>query len=223
MVRIPGGTFQMGSNDGDADEKPVHPVTLSSFKMGRTPVTVAMWKEYCRKQGKKMPPTPYWGWLDDHPIVNVSWNDAKAYCAWAGLSLPTEAQWEYADKGGQDVRYPWGDTFDPDKLVWYDNSGKQTAPVIRRDRVFVNRFGLVDMEGNVWQWCADRYGAYASASVSNPTGPRGGDKRILRGSSWGDYVVSATGNFRTAGRGRDTPDDPGEDSTGFRCVLAGSP
>ncbi|MFM7323244.1 MAG: formylglycine-generating enzyme family protein, partial [Armatimonadota bacterium] len=129
MRPIPGGTFRMGSNQGGKEEKPVHTVTLSPFRMGATPVTVGMWKEYCSATGTSMPSTPAWGWLDDHPVVNVSWADIMGsdgkggYCAWASevagfrLTLPTEAQWEYGARGGKEgLKYPWGNDFDGSKL-----------------------------------------------------------------------------------------------------------
>jgi formylglycine-generating enzyme required for sulfatase activity len=217
MASIPGGSFQMGSSDGDADEKPVHSVTMSPFKMGRTPVTVAMWKEYCAATGKVMPKKTSWGWIDDHPIVNVSWNDAKAYCDWAKLQLPTEAQWEYAAKGGKNTKYPWGDDFDESKVVWGKNSGHRTAPVYRRARVFVNAFGIVDMGGNVWQWCADWYAEsyYETAPERDPQGPSRGVLRVLRTGSWGDDDPVL---FRCSYRGLDFPTSR-YFFLGFRCCA----
>jgi len=215
MASIPGGTFAMGSNSGIDNEAPIHRVTLSSFKMGRTPVTVAMWREYCSATGKSMPPAPPWGWIDDHPVVNVNWRDAVDYCAWAGLMLPTEAEWEYAAKGGQNVEYPWGDEFDESKLVnSVGGNNLQTAPVIRRDHVFVNRFGLVDMAGNVWQWCADRSGAYSSEDTVNPIGPTSGRSRILRGGSGWRQVFRSSFRDWVGPRYMDI-------HGGFRCVSLG--
>ena len=218
MASIPGGSFLMGSNGGD-NEKPVHKVTLSPFKMGRTPVTVSMWKEYCRATGEVMPDRPAWGWIDDHPMVNVSWEDAQAYCVWAKLQLPTEAQWEYAAKGGRNTKYPWGDAFDESKLVCYKNSVGRTAPVYRRARVFVNAFGLVDMVGNVVQWCADWYADsyYETSPGRDPQGPSRGAARVLRGGSW--YIYNPV-NFRSADRNWDRPTDRFSDGGGFRCCAS---
>ena len=221
MVTIPGGTFTMGADDLNNDEKPPHQVTLSAFKMGRTLVTVSMWKQYCKAMGKSMPKAPSWGWIEDHPMLNVSWEDIAGkdgkggFCKWAGLALPTEAQFEYAAKGGQNVKWPWGDTFDEDKLVWYKNSTNGTAPVIRRDRVYVNRYGLVDMGGNVWQWCADWYGPYNSNAVTAPRGASSGDNRVMRGGAWGDADAV---NFRCAFRLRYAPTSR-DYGLGFRCVA----
>jgi len=224
MAYIPGGTFAMGSNEGEENEKPVHQVTLSSFKMGRTPVTVAMWREYCSATGKSMPPAPPWGWIDDHPIISLTWYDAVDYCAWAGLMLPTEAQWEYAAKGGQDIKYPWGNAFAASNLVNKYNSAGRTAPVFRRDRVFVNSFGLVDMTGNVQQWCRDYLGAYSATAQINPSGPGSGDNddtHILRGGSWDIYNIPFT---RITHRNGSSPlGEWRRDEFGLRCVATLSP
>ncbi len=230
LCAIPAGTFQMGSSTGDSDEKPVHSVTLSAFRMGATPVTVAVWKEYCAATGTKLPNAPDWGLLDDHPVVNLSWNDIMGedgkggLCAWASdvagfrMTLPTEAQFEYASRGGQSgLEYPWGNSFDQSKL-WcsvkiFGDAGK-TAPVVRTSNIFRNAYGLTDMSGNVWQWCSDLYGPYSSSSQNDPSGPSStsDNKRCVRGGAW-NYEIP--GSFQCASRrGRD-PDLAGS-SFGFR-------
>jgi formylglycine-generating enzyme required for sulfatase activity len=164
------------SASADDDEKPIHSVTLSAFRMGATPVTVAVWKEYCAATGATLPSAPTWGLLDNHPVVNVSWNDImgsdgkSGYCAWASrvagvsLILPSEAQWEYSAKDGKDSKYPWGNEFDVSK-VWGSNrmirSG--TADVCRTNNVFDNKFGVIDLCSNVWEWCLDGYQPYAKS------------------------------------------------------------
>ena len=170
ICSIPSGRFEMGGNKYDK-EQPVHPVQVSAFRLAATPVTVGIWREYCMATGTGMPSAPKWGWLDDHPIVNVSWDDIMGadgtggFCAWASevagfrVSLPTEAQWEYACRGGQSgLEYPWGNQFDQTKL-WCskDESGdaERTAPVVRNANIYRNEFGLTDMVGNVWEWCLD--------------------------------------------------------------------
>ena len=201
LKTIPKGTFQMGSASGPSDQRPKHTVRLSPFRMGATPVTVAVWKEYCAAKGTRLPDAPPWGLLDDHPVVNVSWNDIMGtdgnggFCAWASdvagfrLTLPTEAQFEYAARGGRDGNlYPWGNTFVVAKL-WCSvmTVRKQTAPVLRPSNVYRNAFGLTDMAGNVLHFCSDWYGPYASGLQTDPSGPLSSAEnfRSIRGGSWG--------------------------------------
>ena len=225
---IPAGTFQMGSTTGDSDEKPVHSVTVSAFRMGATPVTVAIWKEYCSATGTTLPKAPDWGLLDDHPVVHVSWNDIMGvdgkggFCAWASdiagfrLTLPTEAQFEYASSGGQSgLVYPWGNSFDDSKL-WCSKSNQRTstAPVIRPSNIFRNSYGLTDMSGNVWQWCSDLFGPYSTSTQNDPTGPSSSsvNTRCVRGGSWG---LNDPDGFRCAYRSRLYP-GLGSSLIGFR-------
>lgn len=219
LVTIPAGSFLMGSADTAPDRKPVHKVTLSTFKLGRTPVTVGMFQEFCNATNRKMPEAPAWGWIPDHPMVNVSWDEAKAMADWAGLRLPTEAEWEYAAQGGEaSPIFPWGDTYQ-DELTWSSvkDQRDKTAPVSRTTNVFVNVYGLSDMAGNVFQWCSDWYGAdyYASSPEENPKGPATGKDRILRGASWYSYTTSTS--HRVAGRAWSYP-GKGGDSDGFRLA-----
>jgi formylglycine-generating enzyme required for sulfatase activity len=228
---IPSGTFQMGSYGGSyPDENPIHRVTLSKFRMGATPVTFAVWKEYCASSDFRLPKEPSWGMLDDHPVVNVSWNDIMGsdgkggFCAWASdiadirLMLPTEAQWEYAARGGVDGQeYPWGNTFYSSRL-WCSNKGYgdagKTAPVSRISNIFRNSYGLTDMVGNVWQWCSDWYGPYENEPQTNPSGASSSPnhRRCVRGGSWfGNYPD----NFRCNNRDKNEFDDWSE-YHGFR-------
>jgi formylglycine-generating enzyme required for sulfatase activity len=260
MCTIPGGTFQMGSTTGNGTEQPAHSVTLSPFRMGATPVTVGVWREFAHELGvvipsipvpgpaemsnpwdptateplrlvyppgandpevakmwtdyasmfvQEMPEPPPWGWSDNHPIVRISWNrimglDCKfGFCDWASdiagfdVTLPTEAQWEYAARGNSETAYPWGDTFDP---VYAWTSGKrfadarQSQAVDRTSNIYQNAFGLMDMGGNVWQWCLDWYGPYPEGNQTDPTGPNvsPNNTKCMRGGSWvtnnSDYV-----------------------------------
>ena len=227
---IPAGTFQMGSTTGDVDQHPVHTVILSSFSMGATPVTVAVWKEYCAATGITLPEAPAWGLLDDHPVVNVSWNDIMGsddtggFCGWASdvagvrLTLPTEAQFEYAARGGQSgLEYPWGNSFDRSKLwcsVARPGDAGKTAPVSRSSNIFRNVFGLTDMSGNVWHWCSDWYDSYANGSQTDPLGPSSSseNRRCVRGGSWG---LNDPDGFRCAYRSRLYP-GLGSSLIGFR-------
>ena len=190
---------QLQTIPAESFEREGFTVTLSPFQMGRTPVTVGMWQEYAKaKLNGKMPELsnyPVWkdGWdaVREHPMVRVSWEDCKAYADWGGLLLPTEAQWEYAARGGlSDKLYPWGDEEPKDQLWWTLTSGdKGTAPVERTNNVFINGYGLVDMAGNVWQWCLNWEGDYLKCAEKDPQGPEKSEYRILRGGSWdGDYV-----------------------------------
>jgi formylglycine-generating enzyme required for sulfatase activity len=232
---IPAGTFQMGSSTEKSvkpvhkSEKPVHSVTLSAFRMGATPVTVALWKEYCAATDTALPETPDYGLLDDHPVVNVSWFDIMGvdgkggFCAWASevagfrLTLPTEAQFEYSARGGKrGLEYPWGEKFDESK--GWTSAGKierwGTAPVIRTSYIFRNVFGLTDMSGNVLQLCSDLYAPYTSASQKNPTGPTSAsdNDRCFRGGYWG---LKDPESFRCANRGWVNPEH-GDVALGFR-------
>ena len=226
---IPAGTFEMGSTSGEADENPKYTVRLSAFRIGATPVTVAVWKEFCAATGTTLPEVPSWGLLANHPVVNVSWNDIMGmdgdggFCAWASdiagfrLTLPTEAQFEYAARGGQiGLEFPWGNAFDPSNLWSSLNFGdvRKTAPVVRTSNIFLNAFGLTDMSGNVWQWCSDMYGPYSSVAQSDPVGPSStkSDARCVRGGSW---YGARPDFFRCAYRLRYGPDIK-NDIIGFR-------
>ena len=166
LCPITAGRFQR-IYKGNGDSSISYWVNVSAFRLGATPVTVGVWREYCSATGIRMPDTPIWGWLDDHPIVNVSWEDIMGtdgkggFCAWASevagfsLTLPTEAQWEYGSRRGLDD-FPWGNGFDDAKLWWSVNTKRTgTAPVVRSHNIYRNAYGLTDMAGNVWEWCSD--------------------------------------------------------------------
>ena len=226
MVRIPGGTFQMGSNTGASDEQPVHSVTLDSFSMSKHEVTVRQYESYCKDTGKQMPEAPTFNtnWSKkDHPVVNVSWHDAMGYCRWLSkktgksYDLPREAEWEYAARGGLEVKkYPWGDEWDASKCTnsVSPNRSNGTSSV---GSYPANGYGLCDMSGNVWEWCKDWYGEdyYKSSPSSNPLGPTTGEYRVLRGGSWDYYDPDG---FRCAVRGRSRPASR-VSSLGFRPVF----
>lgn len=194
----------MGSNSGDDDERPVHSVTLSDYSIGKYEVTVGQYRAFCEDLGRRMPEEPEWGWNDRHPIVNVTYNDAVAYCNWlsekfgGNWRLPTEAEWEYASKGGSQSRgYIYAGGNDMDILGWYtDNSGAQTNAVGRKKP---NELGIYDMSGNVWEWCRDWYGAYPSSAAANPRGPSSASYRVLRGGSWSLSAVVCRVSFRISG------------------------
>ena len=197
------------------DTEDIDEITISPFRMGATPVTWGIWKEYLETialpgKGIQLPDDPGWGYPDDHPVVNVSWNDIMdpgGFCEWASavagfeLTLPTDAQWEYAARGGKNqLEYPWGDDFDTSKL-WF--SEKQTAAVDRTNRIYRNGYGLTDMVGNVWQWCADYKNDYRLTG-KDPVDTEESDYRCIRGAHWS--TIYYPNFFRCASRGGNSPD-----------------
>ena len=206
MKHVQGGTFQMGSNDSeaDSDEQPVHSVTVSSFYMAETEVTQALWKAV---MGSNNNPS-YWKG-DNLPVEEVSWNDCQEFIrklnqlTGKNFRLPTEAEWEFAARGGNKTNgYKYAGSNAIGNVAWYDgNSNQQTHPV---ETNLPNELGLFDMSGNVWEWCQDWYGDYSSGSQTNPQGPSSGSSRVLRGGSWGDRArscrVSYRGYFDPGGR-----------------------
>jgi formylglycine-generating enzyme required for sulfatase activity/tRNA A-37 threonylcarbamoyl transferase component Bud32 len=220
MVYVPGGTFPMGSGSGDSDEQPVHDVTLDAFWIDQTEVTNAQYvlcvaDGDCEESGSA-DDARYNG--DEYPVVSVSWHAAAAYCEWTGARLPTEAEWEYAVRGPEGHRYPWGDHDPTDGLTLYgDPSAQHTAPVGGfPDGASWCR--ALDMAGNVYEWVADWYGDYPSGPQTNPTGPQTGEERVLRG---GSFVVNAD-RLRGAARSPNPPDTYFQGG-GFRCATGPSP
>jgi len=210
MVYIQGGTFQMGSKKGDSDEKPIHTVTVSGFFMDKTEVTQA---QYRKVMGKN--PSHFSG-CDDCPVENVNWHDANEYAKRVGKRLPTEAEWEYAARGGNKTngyKYAGGNSIG--NVAWYyGNSGSKTHPVAQKQP---NELGLYDMSGNVWEWCSDWYGDgyYKQSPKNDPQGPNSGTLRVLRGGSW--YYIGDL--CRVAYRLRYYPFDRSL-NFGFRLVLS---
>ena len=218
-VWIPAGRFLQGCIDGDSackdDERPRREARISrGFWMASTETTVRRYKTYAKAAKKKMPPFPGYippllpllppiapgfnfAWkLEDHPITNVSWEESRAYCEEAaGGRLPTEAEWEYAARGGADSQpYPWGASIGRDKANYGSDSGGAgaaegadewlgTAPV---GSFPANGFGLYDMAGNLWEWTADWYApdAYEGGPAKDPKGPARGTDKVLRGGAW---------------------------------------
>jgi formylglycine-generating enzyme required for sulfatase activity len=227
-VWIPPGTFMMGCSPGDTEctnyEKPSHRVTLTKgFWMGQTEVTVGAYKRFARQAGRSMPPEPNLnpnpvkpGWRDDAiPVVQVTWDEARAYCSWAGGRLPTEAEWEYAARGGStEARYG-----DSEEIAWWGkNSGLQVHEVAQKR---ANAFGLFDVLGNAWEWVNDWYdGSYFQSSPpQDPSGPAGGEKRVVRGYDCCGYNWV---NLRISLRTSMDPDFRGNYLNGVRCVWEGA-
>jgi len=198
FVRIPAGEFLYGE---EKERK-----SLPEFSITKYPVTVRQYRLFCQVTNRKMPVPPSWGWIDDHPMVNVTWHDAAAFAQWAGGSLPTERQWEKAARGTDGREYPWGNTFDESKCVC--SVGKKdsasTAPV-GSCPAGASPYGCMDMAGNVYEWCEDWYDSSK-------------EDRVLRGGYWSKCNA---GGFRAAYSNRSYP-DYASDIGGFRVVFQGS-
>jgi formylglycine-generating enzyme required for sulfatase activity len=215
----------MGSDDGNSDEQPAHTVYLDAFAIDRTEVTNAQYARCvqagaCRPPGSSSSYTRANYFADpryaDHPVIYVSWDDARAYCAWAGRRLPTEAEWEKAARGTDGRTYPWGDEWDASKANTDEAGVGDTTPVGAYP-AGASPYGALDMAGNVWEWVADWYGEdyYRESPGENPLGPASGTNRVVRGGSWGNVQWLA----RAADRYGFTPDDRNS-HVGFRCARS---
>ncbi|MEI6411583.1 MAG: SUMF1/EgtB/PvdO family nonheme iron enzyme [Bacteroidota bacterium] len=212
MVFVKGGTFQMGSDEID-HAKPIHAVTLSDFEIGKYPVTQKLWQEIMGDNPS------YFKENENCPVEEVSWEDTQAFLKKLNTRfpdrqyrLPTEAEWEYAARGGvQSKGFQYAGSDILDEVAWHNkNAGLKTHPVgIKK----ANELGIYDMSGNVWEWCSDWHGAYTSGSQTNPHGPASGSGRVLRGGSWYFYPL----NCRVADRSNVTPTFRNND-IGFRLA-----
>lgn len=221
MVYVPAGTFNMGSDPAqdkgaELDEQPQHAVTLTAFWLDRTEVTNALYAQ-CVSTGQcnaslYANDTNYNG--ANLPVVGVSWNDATAYCTWAGAQLPTEAQWEYAARGTDGRLYPWGNTAPTCDLAQFRDCNGKTVTVGSFSPAGDNWVGAADMAGNVWEWAQDWYNedTYADSSTTNPSGPESGQYKALRGGGWPLNAII----LRSAYRNFNSPDNR-DISIGFRC------
>jgi formylglycine-generating enzyme required for sulfatase activity len=250
MRLIPAGEFQMGSNDGDNDEKPVHTVYLDDYYIDETEVTNEQYCAFLNDYGKNADAAGHelldinssWRLIEkvgdtykpksgyeEHPVIAVSWYGAAAYAQWLGARLPTEAEWEKAARGGLvGKKYPWGDGITHDDANYDGTGGKDqwdgTSPV---GNFQPNGYGLYDMAGNVWEWCADAYDSsyYSESPKNNPKGSwrivifKNNDftivtsRRVLRGGSWSN---NNTNYLRCADRDFNEPTNTGY-YYGFRC------
>ena len=204
MVELSGGRFLMGVKTEPEEERPLHQVALSPFSIGKYPVTFEEYDTFCEATGKEKPSDHGWG-RERRPVINVSWHDALAYCKWLSeqtgrqYRLPSEAEWEYAARGGTENQAIGSGTL---RLVgWYEgNSDGSTHPVGGKRP---NSFGLCDLYGNVWEWVADWYGTYSADPVTDPQGPPTGYSRVIRGGCWHSPVISC----RPASRRSHLPSD----------------
>jgi formylglycine-generating enzyme required for sulfatase activity len=192
MLLVPGGSFIMGKSPGPGPgyvDDPVHRVKVDSFLLDKYEVTNAQYYEFCRETGHPLP--EFWGMdvfycglkYPDHPVVWVTWVDASNYAAWAGKRLPTEAEWEYAARGGlAQKNFPSGDEMDSTLANYYGTYGH----VLKVGSFPANGYGLHDMAGNVTEWVYDYYDKdyYLDSPMDNPTGPPIGKTRVIRGGGW---------------------------------------
>jgi eukaryotic-like serine/threonine-protein kinase len=233
---IPAGPFQMGCSPDDEwcgdDERPLHEVTLDSYLIDKYEVTNAHYAR-CVDAGECTPPqgfssarrNSYYASVEyaAYPVINVDWNQANSFCAWEGKRLPTEAEWEKAARGNEDTRiYPWGnDSPDCGRLNFYDDVNKQDlctgdTAAVGSLPAGASPYGVMDMTGNVWEWVNDWYAGsyYRDSPGANPTGPKTGEARVLRGGSWLDIARNSRLSDRNGGS------LPGNENlnVGFRCV-----
>ncbi len=216
MIHVEGGTFMMGANEENSeasdDERPAHKVTLSSYSIGETAVTQALWEAVMGNN-----PSHFKG--ADRPVERVSWKDCQEFIRKLNektnrkFRLPTEAEWEFAARGGNKSKgFKYAGSNNIVSVAWYDgNSGNETHPVAQKQP---NELGLFDMSGNVYEWCQDWYGEYSNNSQTNPTGPEGGNYRMRRGGSW----YNRAGFCRTSFRNYSTPSYR-DDFLGLRLAL----
>ena len=208
MVLIPAGDFIMGtdSEQANADQKPAHQVYLEAFYIDKHEVTNAQYEEFILAGGyksKKLWTREGWDFIQDnhiqtpwnyrqnkistepdHPVIGVSWHEADAYAKWSGKRLPTEAEWEKAAKGTEGRVYPWGNEMDFSKLSYFPHVTKIQS--VGNFPGGASSYGVLDMAGSVWEWCADRYSEsyYDRPPRTNPKGPSNGEYRVLRGGAW---------------------------------------
>jgi formylglycine-generating enzyme required for sulfatase activity len=213
LIKVEGGNFTMGSKKSDVvadnDEQKEHEVKVNSFYISKFEVTVWEWKQFTKANKLTMPPKPAWGWHDNYPINNITWEEAIAYCNWLsqkekltpvyskkgpnyncnfkadGYRLPTEAEWEYAAKGGKvSIKTKYSGSDEADKIAWHQANSKATPHTVGTK--LPNELGLYDMSGNVWEWCWDWYNQdyYLVEAGNNPKGPEMGERRSVRGGSW---------------------------------------
>jgi formylglycine-generating enzyme required for sulfatase activity len=240
LVKVPAGEFLMGSTDEDRDaiddEKPQHTLYLSAYYIGKYPVTVEQYRSFVEKSGHKTSHEGSLRGIDNHPVINASWEDAMKYCQWHGMTLPSEAQWEKAARGTSGSIYPWGNKWENGlaNTNEYPNRGTRgllskfqrrrvetTTPVGYFSPRGDSPFGCADMTGNVSEWCHDwfdenEYKNRAGTTIKDPQGPQNGRYRVLRG---GAFNVNHW-RTRCAARDRSLPDDLFYSNIGFRVCVS---
>jgi formylglycine-generating enzyme required for sulfatase activity len=211
IKRVSPGGYRISPNN----EGPQRTVYLDGYWIGKNLVTVAQFREFTQATHYRYnwkANRPEWGFIDSHPMVLVSWEDARAFCKWAGGDLPTEAQWEKAARGTDGREYPWGNNWDPNRL-WSGHS-HEPAP-IGSFPSGASPYGCLDMVGNTWQYCLDWFGqSYDNLPSSNPTGVAEGQERVIRGGFFDGLAYTA---FRCAYRSGTDP-KCGSCAMGFRMA-----
>ncbi len=234
LKRIPAGEFLMGTSiskrDGGRDEYPERRIFLDAFYMDSLEITNGRYLEFVKAAGHRIPEHPrdktltLWqgatvpAAFKDHPVINVDWSDAAAYCEWAGRRLPTEAEWERTARGTTGRRFPWGDAEPTRTLANYLNqwrNGGGLEPVGSHPQG-ASPEGVQDLQGNVWEWVADWYDPhyYEKGPLRNPKGPNEGTRKVMRGSGW----ESEAPVLRSAHRLSSDPKNRNH-SLGFRCAM----
>ena len=214
-TRIPSGIFEMGCVPDDPrcdlDEAPRHAVRLTrAFDLMTTEVTV----EEFRAATPMMPEQPPWSTTPQHPVTIVRWDEARMFCEAVGGRLPTEAEWEYAARGGKDgLIFPWGSQPPTDRAGAATGAAFESDGAKPTKTFAANGYGLHDMAGNVWEWVADWYAPYGLDPVTDPTGPAMGTTRVVRGGSYGDDDA----NLRVSNRSANAPRNRNF-NIGFRCA-----
>jgi len=206
FVLIPEGSFSMGSPPGEygrRDDEMQHTVKLSSYLISKTEVTQEVWESVMHTKPSDVEGTNF-------PVNRVSWHDCITFCEQTRLTLPTEAQWEYACRAGTQTAYYFGERSNAKDYAWYDDNSKEIQPVAQKKP---NAYGLYDMAGNLGEWCRDEYAKSLQADVLNPVGPSGGNEKVIRGGSWDDLIPC-----RSAKRNQAAPSFPSK-YIGFRVAV----
>ncbi len=232
MVLVPAGEFLMGQDAGAnaSDESPQHKIWLGDFYLDRTEITNAQFKAFCDATSRIYPNNPMWdsGYFlgkPDHPVVNITYEQARAYCAWARKRLPTEAEWEKAARGVDGQLYPWGNVWDPERANLTGDESKadrflRAAPVGSFAKG-ASPYGALDMVGNVWEWCADWFDEhyYKRSPEREPRGPEKPTPwRVVRGGGYSS-PRRPTGDTTVFNRSKNPPNLPIH-HTGCRCAWS---
>jgi formylglycine-generating enzyme required for sulfatase activity len=252
VIRIPAGEFVMGSNVGRSDERPTRSVYLDAFEIDRFEVSNAQYRRFLQATGRDEP--PYWSGVEypggqaDYPVVGVSWEDAAAYCTWAGKRLPTEAEWEKACRGSDGRLYPWGNTWDPMRgnveksgrspwpLEWEQawlllratphSSNERRLQPIGSYPEGASPYGALDMVGNASEWMWDWYNwsDYRDLPAQNPRSPGPPWNHCLRGTPWFDpYGSTSWTQELSRCAARNSSHETRDPRVGFRCALSVTP